>query len=48
MLPNNNNIKYNKISISELIYKEMIGTMKFLKEEEKQVFLLENLLKKNY
>lgn len=43
-----NNIKYNKISISELNYTERKSIFKFLKEVEKQVLQKKNLLKKNY
>ena len=43
-----NNIKYNKISISELNYTERKRIFKFLKEVEKQALQKKNLLKKNY
>lgn len=43
-----NNIKYNKISISELNYTERKRIFKFLKKVEKQVLQKKNLLKKNY
>jgi len=43
-----NNIKYNKISISELNYTERKRIFKFLKEVEKQVLQKKNLPKKNY